>query len=113
MSKTPRYLETPPDWTPEEQPTLPGSPAAIAHSVPKRFIYFFIGLFIALSASLSNGFITANLPLIQGEYGLTPSEAAWLPAAYVPATVWPESIFGNRTRDFYCSSGITYFCAYL
>ena len=22
MSKTPRYLETPPDWTPEEQPTL-------------------------------------------------------------------------------------------
>ena len=46
MSKTPRYLETPPDWTPEEQPTLPGSPAAIAHSVPKRFLYFFIGLFI-------------------------------------------------------------------
>jgi hypothetical protein len=34
---------------------------------------------------LSNGFITANLPLIQGEYGLTPSEAAWLPAAYVMA----------------------------
>ncbi len=42
MSKTPRYLETPPDWTPEEQPTLPGSPAAIAHSVPKRFIYFLL-----------------------------------------------------------------------
>ncbi|MDB9695527.1 hypothetical protein OPU39_15630, partial [Acinetobacter nosocomialis] len=51
MSKTPRYLETPPDWTPEEQPTLPGSPAAIAHSVPKRFIYFFIGLFVASSVS--------------------------------------------------------------
>lgn len=28
MSKTPRYLETPPDWTPEEQPTLPGSPSS-------------------------------------------------------------------------------------
>lgn len=42
MSKTPRYLETPPDWTPEEQPTLPGSPAAIAHSVPKRFLYFLL-----------------------------------------------------------------------
>jgi hypothetical protein len=39
------------------------------------------------SVALLNGFITANLPLIQGEYGLTPSEAAWLPAAYVMANV--------------------------
>ncbi|KHO16080.1 MFS transporter [Acinetobacter baumannii] len=100
MSKTPRYLETPPDWTPEEQPTLPGSPAAIAHSVPKRFIYFFIGLFIALSASLSNGFITANLPLIQGEYGLTPSEAAWLPAAYVMANVSSNLILFKARQQY-------------
>lgn len=87
MNKTPRFIETPPDWTPDEQPTLPGSPAAIAHSLPKRFLYLFIGLFVAIAASLSNGFITANLPIIQGEYSLTPSEAAWLPAAYVMANV--------------------------
>ncbi|MFI7959162.1 MFS transporter, partial [Acinetobacter baumannii] len=100
MSKTPRYLETPPDWTPEEQPTLPGSPAAIAHSVPKRFLYFFIGLFVAISASLSNGFITANLPLIQGEYGLTPSEAAWLPAAYVMANVSSNLILFKARQQY-------------
>lgn len=87
MEKTPRLLEPAPDWTPEERPTLPGSPAAIAHPLPKKLIYFFIGLFVAISGSLSNGFITANLPLIQGEYALSPSEAAWIPAAYVMANI--------------------------
>ena len=87
MDKTPRLLEPAPDWTPEEKPTLPGSPAVIAHPTYKRFLYFFIGLFIAISGSLSNGFITANLPLIQGEYSLTPSQAAWIPAAYVMANI--------------------------
>lgn len=87
MDKTPRLLEPAPDWTPEEKPTLPGSPAVIAHPTYKRFLYFFIGVFIAISGSLSNGFITANLPLIQGEYSLTPSQAAWIPAAYVMANI--------------------------
>lgn len=72
MDKTPRFIETPPDWTPDERPTLPGSPAAIAHSRPKRFLYLFIGLFVAIAASLSNGFITANLPIIQGGIWFNP-----------------------------------------
>ncbi|QIO06700.1 MFS transporter [Acinetobacter shaoyimingii] len=87
MAHEPRILETPPDWTDDEKPTLPGSPASIAHPTHKRFLYFFIGLIIAIAGSLSNGFITANLPLIQGEYSLTPSQAAWLPAVYVMANV--------------------------
>lgn len=87
MAQEPRILETPPDWTDDEKPTLPGSPASIAHPTHKRFLYFFIGLIIAIAGSLSNGFITANLPLIQGEYSLTPSQAAWLPAVYVMANV--------------------------
>lgn len=41
MDNSPRYLETPPDWSADERPTLPGSPAAIAHAKPKRFAYFF------------------------------------------------------------------------
>ncbi len=49
MTQPPRLLEPAPNWTAEEKPTLPGSPAVIAHSTPKRFIYFFIGLFVALS----------------------------------------------------------------
>ena len=100
MEKTPRFIETPPDWSADERPTLPGSPAAIAHSMPKRLLYFFIGLFVAISASLSNGFITANLPIIQGEYGLTPSEAAWLPAAYVMANVSSNLILFKARQQY-------------
>ena len=100
MSQTPRYLETPPDWSADEKPTLPGSPASIVHSIPKRFAYFFIGVFICISASLSNGFITANLPIFQGEYGLTPSQAAWLPAAYVMANASANLIIFKARQQF-------------
>ncbi|ENV09397.1 MULTISPECIES: MFS transporter [Acinetobacter] len=100
MDKSPRYLETPPDWSADERPTLPGSPAAIAHARPKRFAYFFIGLFICIAASLSNGFIVANLPIFQGEYGLTPSQAAWLPAAYVMANVSSNLILFKARQQY-------------
>lgn len=100
MAKEPRFLEPVPDWTEEEKPTLPGSPAAILHSPTKRFLYFFIGLFIALSAGLSNGFITANLPAIQGEYSLTPLEAAWIPAVYVMANVSSNLVMFKARQQF-------------
>ncbi len=112
MDKQLRYLETPPDWTADERPVLPGSPPSIAHSSGKRYLYFFIGTFIALSAGLSNGFITANLPQLQGEYGLTPIEGAWLPAAYVMANVSSNLILfkarQQRVGDLlFCYGGIT------
>ncbi len=100
MDKSPRLLEPAPDWTPEERPTLPGSPAAIAHPTYKKLIYFFIGVFVAISGSLSNGFITANLPLIQGEYSLTPSEAAWIPAAYVMANISSNLILFKARQQY-------------
>ena len=100
MADQPRLLEPAPDWTAEEKPTLPGSPAAIAHPTYKRFLYFFIGLFICIAASLSNGFIVANLPIFQGEYGLTPSQAAWLPAAYVMANVSSNLILFKARQQY-------------
>ena len=100
MEKSPCLLEPAPDWTPEERPTLPGSPAAIAHSTPKKLIYFFIGLVVAISGSLSNGFITANLPLIQGEYALTPTEAAWIPAAYVMANISSNLVLFKARQQY-------------
>lgn len=100
MADQPRLLEPAPDWTAEEKPTLPGSPAAIAHPTYKRFLYFFIGLFVAISGSLSNGFITANLPLLQGEYGLTPAEAAWIPAAFVMANVSSNLILFKARQQY-------------
>ncbi|OTG93129.1 MFS transporter [Acinetobacter sp. ANC 3832] len=100
MAKDPRLLEPAPDWTPEERPTLPGSPAAIAHPTHRRILYFVIGLFVAICGSLSNGFITANLPLIQGEYSLTPSQAAWIPAAYVMANISSNLILFKARQQY-------------
>lgn len=101
MSKhSPKYLEQPPDWADDERPVIPGSPPALDHTRLKRYVYFIIGTFIALTASLSNGFITANLPQLQGEYGLTPSESAWLPAVYVMANVSANLVL-FKTRQQY------------
>ena len=117
MAQEPRYLEPAPAWTAEEKPTLPGSPGQILHPVPKRFLYFFIGLFITLSAGLSNGFITANLPAIQGEYGLTPLEAAWIPAIFVMANVSSNLILFKARQQyglrFFSEIGLIVFIAVL
>ena len=66
----------------------------------EAFLYFFIGLFIALSAGLSNGFITANLPVIQGQYSLTPLEAAWIPAVYVMANVSSNLVLFKARQQY-------------
>ncbi|EPF70687.1 MFS transporter [Acinetobacter rudis] len=100
MNKTPRLLEPAPNWSENERPTLPGSPGSIDHATAKRIQYFIIGLFITLVGGLSNGFITANLPLIQGEYALTPSEAAWIPTVYVMANVSSNLILFKARQQY-------------
>ncbi|MCF1272758.1 hypothetical protein QM180_10125 [Acinetobacter nosocomialis] len=74
MQRTPKYLEPMPNWTETERPALIGSPASIEHPNHLRVAYLFIGVFIALSASLGNGLIISNALLFQGEFSLTPSE---------------------------------------
>lgn len=100
MSQPPRLLETPPNWSDIERPTLPGSPGSIAHTPFKRTLYFIIGLFVVIAGSLSNGFITANLPLVQGEYGLSPSEAAWIPTVYVIANISANLILFKARQQY-------------
>lgn len=100
MADTPRLLETPPDWTPEERPTLPGSPPSLSHSRTTHFFYLVIGVFISITGGLGTGIITANLPQIQGEYGLTPAEAAWIPAAYVMANISANLILFKARQQY-------------
>ncbi|OUY07445.1 MFS transporter [Acinetobacter populi] len=100
MTDTPRLLETPPDWTAEERPTLPGSPPSITHSKTTHFFYLVIGIFISITGGLGTGFITANLPQIQGEYSLTPLETAWLPAAYVMANISANLILFKARQQY-------------
>ena len=101
----PKYLEKPPDWTPQERPTLPGSPANLTHRRPVAIMYFIVGMLVTIAGGLGNGIVTANLPQFQGEYGLTSSQLAWFPAAYVVGSM-SSSILAFKTRQ---QKGIRWF----
>lgn len=101
----PKYLEQPPDWTPQERPTLPGSPANIAHSRPVAVMYFIVGILVTIAGGFGNGIVTANMPQFQGEYGLTSSQLAWFPAAYVIGSM-SSSILAYKARQ---QKGIRWF----
>jgi hypothetical protein len=52
-----------------------------------RLAYALVALLVGITGGLGNALVSANLPAIQGQLGLTPAEAAWLPAAYVMVNV--------------------------
>jgi len=81
------YLRRPPDWEEHEKPALPGSPAMPWHAPWERVCYALVAVLVGLTGGLGNALFTANLPTIQGQMGLTPSEAAWLSGAYVTFNV--------------------------
>ncbi|AYG94352.1 MFS transporter [Brevundimonas naejangsanensis] len=68
---------------PHERPALPGSPATPDHPLPWRLAYAFVGVLVALTGSLGNAAVTADLPQLAGALGVTTTEAAWLPVVFV------------------------------
>lgn len=68
---------------PHERPALPGSPATPDHPLPWRLAYGFVGVLVALTGSLGNAAVTADLPQLAGALGVTTTEAAWLPVVFV------------------------------
>lgn len=81
------YLKRPPDWEEHEKPALPGSPAMPYHPPWERACYVLVAILVGITGGLGNALFTANLPTIQGQMGLTPSEATWLSGAYVTFNV--------------------------
>lgn len=95
-----RVLAPLPDWEPHEKPFLPGSPAAISHAWPTRVAYALVAILVGLTGGLGSALITANLPTIQGQLGLTPAEGAWLPAAYVMVNVTANLLVFKFRQQF-------------
>lgn len=62
---------------------MPGSPSFPMHSTPVRLAFAGVSLLVGITGGLGNALVSANLPAIQGDLGLTPTQAAWLPAAYL------------------------------
>lgn len=83
----PQYLAPVPRWEPHERPTMPGSPAILVHPMRLRIAYACIAVLVGITGGLGNALFIANLPSIQGDLGLTPSQAAWLPASYFMVNV--------------------------
>lgn len=57
------------------------------HSLGVRLACALVALLVGITGGLGNALVSANLPTIQGQLGLTPSEATWLPAAYVMVNI--------------------------
>jgi MFS family permease len=82
-----QLLRPTPDWEEHEKPTLPGSASMPYHTPAVRLAYALVAVLVGITGGLGNALVSANLPIIQGQLGLTPSEATWLPAAYVMVNV--------------------------
>ena len=83
----PEYLAPVPRWEPHERPSMPGSPAILLHSPPRRLAYAAVAVLVGLTGGLGNALFIANLPAIQGDLGLTPAQAP----GCRPPTSWSTS----------------------
>jgi MFS family permease len=82
-----QLLRPTPNWEEHEKPTLPGSASMPYHTPAVRLAYALVALLVGITGGLGNALVSANLPTIQGQLGLTPSEATWLPAAYLMVNI--------------------------
>ena len=72
-----------PKWREGERPPVAGIPSSPQVSVPTRFAFAGVALLVALTTGLGSSFTNALLPQVQGQYHLTPSQGAWISAAYL------------------------------
>jgi tryptophan halogenase len=68
---------------PHERPTLPGSPATPDHAPLLRARYALTGVLVSLTGGLGAAVISANLPSLAGDLGVSTTEVAWLPIVFV------------------------------
>lgn len=71
-----------PDFAPHERPMIPGSPSTPDMPTSRRVWFVLVGLLIGVTGGIGSSIVSANLPTIQGAYGLDPREGAWVSAIY-------------------------------
>ncbi|MDH0864984.1 MFS transporter [Mitsuaria sp. GD03876] len=97
---TPPYLKPVPDWQEHEKPSMPGSPSMPWHPPWRRVAYALVAILVGITGALGNGLVSANLPVLQGQLGLTPSEGAWISAAYVMVNVTANLLVFKCRQQF-------------
>ncbi|WP_252970130.1 MFS transporter [Brevundimonas vancanneytii] len=61
---------------------IPGSPSTPDMPASRRVWFAFIGLLIGITSGIGSSIVSANLPAVQGTYGLDTRQGAWLSAIY-------------------------------
>ncbi len=89
-----------PDWEEHEKPALPGSASMPWHPPYRRVAYAAVAVLVAVTGGLGNALISANLPWIQGQMGLQPTEASWLVAAYMMVNVTANLLVFKFRQEF-------------
>ncbi|HEY5805696.1 MAG TPA: MFS transporter, partial [Lysobacter sp.] len=90
----------PREWLPHERPLFPGSPSTPHHPTWLRWAFGLTGALVAITGSLGNAMVTTNLLQLQGSLGVTATEIAWLPAAYVMTNVSANLILIKFRQQF-------------
>ena len=72
-----------PDWREGERPPVAGIPSAPPISIATRCAFASVGLLVAITVGLGSSYVNVLLPQVEGQYGLTPSQGAWVTAAYL------------------------------
>lgn len=69
-------------FKPHELPMVAGSPATPVHLPKKRLLYFLVALVLTFVSGLQNGLLSATIPQLRGEMGLTIVEGGWVQSVY-------------------------------
>lgn len=89
-----------PDWEDHEKPALPGTASYPWHPPQRRLAYALVAILIAITGGLGNALLSANLPQIQGQLGLSPAEGAWLTAAWMMTNASANLLLFKARQQF-------------
>lgn len=124
MAELYQPLKPLPNWSEDEKPIVPGSPSTPAHAFHVRIAYGCIGILLGITSGLGMALITINLPGIQGDMGLIPTQGALSSAAYAAANSCANLLifkfrqqFGARTfaevsMSIYCIMALLHLMVY-
>lgn len=81
-------------------PEPAADPAAETISVPRLALYTLASLTFGLAQGLGNNLVAANLQAVQGTFGATTNEAAWLMAAYSSTSITASLLLWKLRTQF-------------
>jgi MFS family permease len=101
-----------PDWAPHERPMIPGSPSTPHMPPTTRVAFGLTGLLLGITGGMGTAIVTANLPAIQGAFGLDVRQGAWLGAVYAMFNISMNLLLIKYRQQFGLSSFTKVFLAF-